>query len=73
MVKALRGMPEEYSNRNDQIKAMTTTELWKAISTLTDRTFATAKGLPFTITFKGNELFVSRKEKSITRATVDMA
>ena len=52
---------------------MTTTELWKAIATLTDRTIATAKGLPFTITFKGNELFVSRKEKSITRATVDMA
>ena len=49
---------------------MTTAELWKAISTLTDRTFATAKGLPFTITVKGNELFVSRKEKSITRATV---
>ena len=52
---------------------MTTTELWKAIATLTDRTIATAKGLPFTITLKGNELFVSRKEKSITRATVDMA
>lgn len=47
--------------------------IWKAIATLTDRTIATAKGLPFTITFKGNELFVSRKEKSITRATVDMA
>ena len=33
----------------------------------------TAKGLPFTIAVRGNELFVSRKDKSITRATVEVA
>lgn len=52
---------------------MTKIDLWIAVSSLQGRTYTTAKGLPFTITVKGNELFVSRKEKSITRATVDMA
>ncbi len=35
--------------------------------------FQTSKGLSFTYTIKGNELFVSRKKKSITRATVKLA
>lgn len=52
---------------------MTTTDLWTAISSLQGRTFTTAKGLPFTIAVRGNELFVSRKDKSITRATVEVA
>lgn len=52
---------------------MTKIDLWIAVSSLQGRTYTTSKGLPFTITVKGNELFVSRKEKSITRATVDMA
>lgn len=52
---------------------MTTTELWPAISSLQGRTFLTAKGLPFSFTVRGNELFISRKDKSITRATVELA
>lgn len=52
---------------------MTTTDLWNAISSLQGRTFTTAKGLPFTIAVRGNELFTSRKDKSITRATVEVA
>ena len=52
---------------------MTTTELWPAISSLRGRTFLTAKGLPFSFTVRGNELFISRKDKSITRATVELA
>ena len=52
---------------------MTTADLWAAISSLQNRTFTTAKGLPFTIAVRGNELFVSRKDKSITRATVEVA
>ena len=35
--------------------------------------FKTSKGLSFTYKVKGGELFFSRKEKSITRATVDIA
>lgn len=52
---------------------MTTTELWPAISSLQGRTFLNAKGLPFSFTARGNELFISRKDKSITRATVELA
>ena len=52
---------------------MTTTELWSAISSLQGRTFLTAKGRPFSFTVRGNELFISRKDKSITRATEELA
>ena len=51
---------------------MITDDLWTTISSLQVRTFTTAKGLPFTIAVRGNELFISRKDKSITRATVEV-
>lgn len=35
--------------------------------------FKTSKALSFTYKVKGGELFFTRKEKSITRATVDIA
>ena len=35
--------------------------------------FKTARGLEFTYHITGNELFIDRKEKSITRSTVNMA
>ena len=35
--------------------------------------FLTAKGLKFTYKIKGGEMFVNRKSKSITQATVFMA
>lgn len=38
--------------------------LWEALLAFEDCEFQTAKGLPFTYTIKGGELFVSRKEKS---------
>ena len=52
---------------------MTTDDPWIAISSLQGRTFTTAKGLPFTIVVRGSELFISRKDKSITRSTVEVA
>lgn len=48
-------------------------QLWESICQLSGKSFTTAKGLSFTIRVKGNELFVSRKAKSITRATVAAA
>lgn len=53
--------------------ARNSTDLWTAISSLQGKVFTTAKGLPFTIAVRGNELFVSRKDKSITRATMEVA
>lgn len=47
--------------------------LWEKLLQHQGEVFRTAKGLAFTYTIRGNELFVSRRSKSITRATVNMA
>ena len=47
--------------------------LWQKIISSQGVVFHTAKGLPFTYTIKGNEIFFSRKEKSVTRATLNKA
>ena len=48
-------------------------QLWQALLEHQDEVFLTAKGLEFTYAIRGNELFVSRKRKSISRSTVDRA
>lgn len=48
-------------------------ELWKLLLYLQGCVFLTAKGLKFTYKIKGGEMFVNRKSKSITQATVFMA
>ena len=49
------------------------TALWNMIADKQDHLFRTVKGLEFSIVVKGNELFVSRRKKSITRASVNIA
>ncbi|MCD8191017.1 MAG: helix-turn-helix domain-containing protein [Clostridiales bacterium] len=51
----------------------TAENLWEALLLFQSCPFHTAKGLEFSYTIKGGELFVSRKEKSITRSSVEMA
>ena len=48
-------------------------ELWEKIAEKQHETFRTKKGLEFRIKIKGNELFVDRRQKSITRASVNLA
>ena len=48
-------------------------ELWARLKQHEGTPFFTVKGLSFTYRIVGNELFVDRKEKSITRATVNKA
>lgn len=48
-------------------------QLWERLSEMQGVVFHTAKGLPFTYEIRGNEIFFSRKEKSVTRATVNKA
>ena len=48
-------------------------ELWERIRDIEGRGFRTKKGLEFKIEIKGNELFVDRRQKSITRASVNIA
>lgn len=47
--------------------------LWVRLEALAGTELVTAKGLRFHFTLRGNELFVDRKEKSITRSTVNQA
>ena len=47
--------------------------LWAALKETEPEMFRTAKGLDFTYQIRGNEMFVSRKDKSITRSTVNYA
>ena len=44
--------------------------LWDALLKLQKQPFLTAKKLEFTYEIKGFEIFVNRKDKSITRSTV---
>lgn len=53
-------------------------ELWELLVRRQGQTFYTSgrkgvAGIPFTYVLRGGEMFVSRKDKSITRATVLMA
>ena len=47
--------------------------LWKALVVFEGYPCRTAKNRSFTYKIKGNEMFVDRKEKSITKATVELA
>lgn len=47
--------------------------LWEVLRLRAGDVFLTAKGLEFTYVIRGNEMFVSRKDKSLTRATVVLA
>ena len=48
-------------------------KLWSMLLYLQGCVFLTAKGLKYTYKIKGGEMFVNRKSKSITQATVFMA
>lgn len=47
--------------------------LWETLLLFEGYPFVTAKGLRYYYTIKGNEVFFTRKEKSVTRATVNIA
>ena len=47
--------------------------IWLLLQQHQGETFHTAKGLPFTYTIRGGELFVNRRRKSITVSTVQRA
>ena len=61
-------MPHYTTNYTEDEK-----NLWQKITATQGVVFHTAKGLPFTYEIRGNEIFFSRKEKSVTRATLNKA
>lgn len=48
-------------------------ELWELLVSRQGQEFHTAKNLAFTYTIRGGEMFVDRRSKSITRATIAKA
>lgn len=65
---------EKYRQRKAAVEAIQDMEtMWKAIELFADYTFKTATGLKYTYTVHGGELFISRKEKSVTMSTVEKA
>lgn len=54
-------------------EAFTIDNVWDKIVEQEGQSFLTKKGLPFTYTIKGGELFTDRRERSITRSTFEKA
>ena len=48
-------------------------DLWGTLERHQGKTFLTKKGLPFTYYVKGGELITDRRERSITKSTIDKA
>lgn len=47
--------------------------LWQTLTAFQGQPFYTVKNLEFVYEIRGNEMFVTRKDKSITRASVSLA
>ncbi|MBR1477547.1 MAG: hypothetical protein IJ608_06260 [Lachnospiraceae bacterium] len=48
-------------------------DLWETIKNKEGETFYTKRGLPFTYSIRGRELFTDRRERSITESTFNNA
>lgn len=59
--------------RERLLREQTPEALWEVIRALEGVTFYTAKGLEYSYTIRGKEMFVSRKEKSVTSSSIWMA
>ena len=76
-------MDESMNNKTDhnmdknslpkEMQRITGDNLWEVIVYCQGKTFYTKKGLPFTYTVKGGELFTDRRDRSITRSTFEKA
>ncbi len=67
--RILGGMASEQEEGLEQLDDL----LWEVLRLYQGAEYRTAKGLNFTYSVKGYEMFVSRKDKSLTRATVTLA
>ena len=70
-INGMEGLREQICQETDQKKAQDL--LWDELVLWQNQTFRTVKGLEYTYQIRGNEMFVSRKTKSITKASVNLA
>lgn len=69
----LRALLKDSTLTEEQKFAEMECPVWELIRRLQGKNFMTAKGLEYCYGVKGNEIFVSRKNKSITRSTVKLS
>lgn len=77
-VEEIRGLVEELNTSRNKEEAVekleqTMEKFWEVLETFQGTDFYTAKGLQYQYTIKGGEMFVSRREKTITKATIILA
>lgn len=72
-LKTLRALLKDKSLSEEQKLKEMERPMWELIRLLQGKSFMTAKGLEYCYGVKGNEIFVSRKSKSITRSTVKLS
>lgn len=71
--EAVKKLQEMLAKSKNMIEPLCEQQVWDILILFQNYPFSTAKGLKFTYTIRGNEVFFTRKEKSITRSTVDIA
>ncbi|XCP85307.1 hypothetical protein ABXS75_00405 [Roseburia hominis] len=73
-VKRLQEMVrEQIACKEEMVPAALDDCLWEVIELYKGTPFMTAKKLEFSYSIRGHEMFVTRKDKSITKATVFLA
>ena len=70
-INSMEGLRERLRQETDREKAQDL--LWAELILREGQNFYTVKGLEYTYHIRGNEMFVSRKTKSITKASVNLA
>lgn len=72
-LRELKELVQEEISGSGIPQAVLEDALWDVLVMLEGKNFETAKHLQYSYSIKGYEIFVSRKDKSITRATVNLS
>lgn len=72
-IRELKELVQKEINGAGMAHAALEDALWDALVLLEGKCFETAKHLKYSYSIRGYEIFVSRKDKSITRSTVNLS
>ena len=72
-IRELKELVQREIRGEGKSQALLEEVLWDALVLLEGKSFETAKHLDYSYSIKGYEIFVSRKDKSITRSTVNLS
>lgn len=72
-IRALKKLVEQEIKGDGVYREVLEDALWDALVILEGKSFETAKHLKYSYSIRGYEIFVSRKDKSITRSTVNVS